>query len=141
MNSRTRLLLIGIGAVLYTGAIFWLGIGIGTRMNVNRTAVEVDNTQAMLTFNRLIEGRRLELLLSKGCLDAAREKVEIRMDQDTKLLASLFKGTLSPWVAKYVDDRDPKLLGTLDKFRSKYGDSWAEPDCEQNRSLKKHAAN
>jgi hypothetical protein len=140
MSSRTRLLLIGIGAVLYTGVIFWLGTGIGARTNLHRTAIEIDNTQAMLTFNRLLEGRRLELLLSKGCLDAAREKVDIRMDQDTKLLASLFKGTLSPWVAKYVDDRDPRFLGTLDKFRSKYGDSWVEPDCEQNRSPKKRAA-
>jgi hypothetical protein len=118
-------------------AILWIGIGIGIRINLHRTAIEIDNTQAMLTFNRLLEERRLELLLSKGCLEAAKEKVNIRMDQDTKLLASLFKGTLSPWVAKYVDDRDPNLLEALEKYTSKYGDSWMEPECAQNRIQRK----
>ena len=136
MNSRTKLLLIGICAVLYTGGIFWLGFGLGTRISLQRTALEVDNTQAMLTFNRLLEGRQLEALLSKGCPDAAKEKVDIRIDQDKRLLASLFNGTLSPWVAKYVDDRDPGLRGTLGAFKSKYGDSWVEPECEGKPRVK-----
>src|SRR5258708_39282514 len=123
MGSRTKLWLIGLGAVLYTVAVFWFGIVVSTRINLHQTAIEIDNTQAILAFNRLLEGRRLELLLSKGCLEAAKEKVDIRIDQDTRLLASLIKGELSPRVAKYIDDRDSHLLETLDKYTSKYGDS------------------
>ncbi len=129
MTSKIKLWLIGIGAVLYSATIFWLGIGIGMRSNLHQTAIELDNTQAMLAFNRLLEERKLELLLSKGCVTAAVEKTNIAIDQDTKLLASLFKGKLSPWITKYVDDRDPNLLKTLDTFKSKYGDSWREPEC------------
>ncbi len=75
MRLRARLWLI-----LYSMAILWIGIGIGIRINLHRTAIEIDNTQAILAFNRLLEGRRLELLLSKGCLEAAKEKVDIRID-------------------------------------------------------------
>jgi len=133
MTSKTKVLLFGVGAVLYTATILWLGIGFGMRSNVHHVAIEIDNTQAMLAFNRLLEERKLASLLSKGCVAAASEETNIRIDQETKLLASLFKGRLSPWVSKYVDDRDPHLLKTLDNFKSKYGDSWKEPECTQSR--------
>ncbi len=107
-------------------------MGIGMRSNVRQVAIEIDNTQAMLAFNRLLEERKLASLLSKGCVAAAVEEIDIRMDQDTKLLSSLFKGKLSPWVMKYVDDRDPNFSKTLDNFKSKYGDSWKEPECVKN---------
>ena len=129
ISPKIKPWLIGFAAVLYTAIIFWFGIALGMRSSLHQMATEIDNTQAMLAFNRLLDGRKLALLLSKGCVAAAAEKTNIGMDQDTKLLASLFKGKLSPWVTKYIDDRDPTLLSNLDKFKSKYGDSWAEPDC------------
>jgi hypothetical protein len=139
MASKTKLWTIALAAALLMVVVFWFGMTVGTRMGLDHIAIEVDNTQAILTFNRLLEGRRLEMLLSRGCVEAAKKKVDIRIDQDTKLLASLFKGTLSPRVAKYVNDRDPGFLQSLDKFTSKYGDSWKEPDCEQNGPLGKRS--
>ena len=77
----------------------------------------------------LVEG--LEHLIYKALLGL--KETDIAMDQDTKLLASLFKGKLSPWVIKNIEDRDPNLLKTLDNFKSKYDNSWPEPNCEQKR--------
>lgn len=133
MKGRAKVWLFGLGAVLYTVIILWLGIGIGTRMNVRQAATEIDSIQASLAFNRLLEDRKLASLLSRGCIAAAVKETDIAMDQDTKLLASLLKGKLSPWVIKYIEDRDPNLLKTLDNFQSKYGNSWPEPDCKQKQ--------
>jgi hypothetical protein len=99
-------------------------------MNVRQAATEIDSIQVSLAFNRLLEDRKLASLLSRGCVAAAIKETDIAMDQDTKLLASLFKGKLSPWVIKYIEDRDPSLLKTLDTFQSKYGNSWPEPTCK-----------
>jgi hypothetical protein len=62
---------------------------------------------------------------------AAATEIDIVMDQDTKLLASLYKGKLSSSTIEYIETRDPKLLKTLDKFKSKYGEVWKEPECPQ----------
>jgi hypothetical protein len=129
MPSKKKLWLIGIGVVFYTAAIVWLGMGFGMRSSVRRVGIEIDNTQAMLAFNRVLKERKLALLLSKGCVAAAAKEIDIALDQDTKLLSSLFKGELSPWVSKYVNDRDQNFLKSLETFKSKYGDSWKEPDC------------
>jgi hypothetical protein len=77
----------------------------------------------------LLEGRKLESLLSGGCAAAAAKEIDIVMDQDTKLLASLYRGKLSPETIKYINDRDPNLLKRLNTFKSKYGEIWQEPEC------------
>jgi hypothetical protein len=109
----------------------------GIRIGSRHTAIEIDDVQAMLAFNRILQERKLASLLSRGCMAAAIEETDIRIDQDTKLLASLFKGRLSPRVSKYVDDRDPNLRETLDNFKSKYGDSWREPRCADSKGSKR----
>ena len=129
MSAKKKPWLIGLIVIVYSIVIFWFGIAAGMRSNRHQLAQELDSTQAMLAFNRLLDERRLQSLLLKGCAGAALERTNISMDQDTRLLASLFKGRLSPWVAKYVKDRDLELLNSLPKFKSKYGDSWKEPEC------------
>ena len=123
--------LVGLAVVLFTTIILWLGMSMGTKMNRHETAIAIDDIQASLAFNRLLDERKLASLLSRGCVTAAAKEIDIVMDQDTKLLASLYKGKLSPSTIKYIGDRDPNLLGTLDKFKTKYGDFWKEPECPQ----------
>jgi len=107
----------------------------GMRSNLHELAIVLDDTQAELAFNRLLEERKLESLLSKGCTAAALEKTRISIDQDMTLLAS-FEGKLSPGAAKYINDREPTLLSALKEFKSKYGNSWTEPECS-TKSKKK----
>ena len=129
MRSKTKLSFIVMGSVIFTAVVFWIGMVIGTRLGSGKLENELNSTQAMLAFNRVLDERKLELLLSKGCVTQALAKTDIAIDQNTKLLATLFKGRLSPWVSKYISDRDPNFLSTLDGFRSKYGDSWTEKEC------------
>lgn len=129
MPPKARPWLIGFVGVVYTLIVLWLGIGFGTRLSRDQVAIAIDDIQASLAFNRLLEGRKLASLLSRGCAGAAATEIDIVMDQDTKLLASLYKGKLSSSTIEYIETRDPNLLKTLDKFKSKYGEVWKEPEC------------
>ena len=131
MTTKLKTWLIALGGVICTLIIFWVGVSVGTRAARHATATAIDDIQASLAFNRVLEGRKLESLLSRGCTAAAAKEVDILLDQDTKLLASLYRGKLSPATIKYIDDRDPKLLKTLGTFKSKYGEIWQEPECPQ----------
>lgn len=127
--SKMKLSLIGVSGVVFLAIVFWLGMAIGTRFVSGQLESELNSAQAMLAFNRILEGRQIGALLAKGCVAQALEKTNIAMDQDTKLIASLFNGKLSPQVSKYISDRDPSFLRSLDGFKSKYGDAWIEPEC------------
>ena len=130
MRSKIKLGLIGAGSVVFTAIVFWIGMAIGMRFGSGKLESELNSTQAMLAFNRVLDERKLELLLSKGCVAQALAKTDVAIDQNTKLLATLSKARLSPWVNKYIADRDPDFLPTLDGFKSKYGDSWTEKECK-----------
>jgi len=131
MNSKTKLILIGIATVVFSGIIFVAGVAVGLRHETVQVERELNSTQAMLAFNRILFERKLNLLLSKGCEAETLRAIDIGIDQDTELLATLFKEKLNPWISKYIADRDPDLLPSLDKFKSKYGNSWVEKDCAQ----------
>lgn len=131
VNTKIKSGLIGVAALFFIAMVFWLGIGVGVKYGSSQLAIELNSTQAMLAFNRILDERKLNLLLSKGCVTEALTKTDIAIDQDTKLIASLFKEKLSPWVSKYVSDRDPNFLNSLDGFKSKYGDSWTETECHK----------
>ena len=131
MHLKIRLWLIGVGAVVFTAIIFGIGVAIGMRHVSSQLESELNSTQAMLAFNRILDERQIKLMLSKGCVAEALAKTDIGLDQDTKLLATLFNGRLNPWVSKYITDRDPDFLRKLGEFKSKYGDSWAEPECRK----------
>lgn len=126
---KTGLITFGIvGAIIVS---FVIGLYVGERWAIANLSVELDSTQAMLAFNRIVVERRMQSLLSRGCMDAAMKEVDIDEDQDTRLLAEFFKGKLTPWTRKYVSDRDPNLVGTLSTFKSKYGSVWEQPDCHK----------
>ncbi len=92
---------------------------------------ELDKTQAELSFNHMVRYRELESDLSKGCYSIALEKARISKDQELKLLASFFNDHPNTSVSKYVSDRDPALVEYLKTFKSSYGSSWKEQQCNK----------
>jgi len=130
-RSRIKAGLVALGIVIVIVASFVGGLYVGERWAIANLSVELDSTQAMLAFNRILVERRMQSLLTKGCMDAAMKEMEIDEDQDTRLLAEFFQGKLTPWTRKYVSDRDPDLVKTLSTFKSKYGDMWQQPDCQK----------
>lgn len=121
--------MMGFAGVAYTLVILWLGTFFGASLSRHQAEIAIDDVQASLAFNRVLEGRKLNSLLSRGCAAAAAKQVDILLDQDTKLLASLYNGKLSPSTIKYIEVRDSTFLPSLATFKSKYGEIWREPDC------------
>ena len=92
---------------------------------------ELDKTQAMLWFNHLLEFRDIEGYLSKGCSEAALEMTRQSIDEEMHLLSEFHKENGNSSLNKYISDRDPKLLGQLDSFKSKYGGTYPVPRCDK----------
>jgi hypothetical protein len=91
--------------------------------------VGLQETQAMLWFNHLIQFREIESDLSKGCSPEALEKSRIAIDGELRLLSEFHKEYPNSSLNKYISDRDPKLLSQLESYKSKYGNSWTVPQC------------
>ena len=92
---------------------------------------ELQETQAMLWFNHLLQFREIESDLSKGCLPEGLEKTRIAIDGELRLLSEFHKEYPASSINKYISDRDPKLLGQLESYKSKYGNSWTVPQCKK----------
>ena len=120
-----------LGSVVAIVIAFAVGESLGQRSMISGMSVQLDGTQAMLAFNRIDDERQLQTLLSKGCVAQAQSQLDYYEGRDTKLLSEFFKGKLDPETIKYVSDRDPKLMASLNTFKSKYGTRWDEPDCNK----------
>lgn len=108
-----------------------IGQRLGERKAMENAAIEVDGIQVDLIFNRILSEKKMQSMLSKGCITETQNALGINLDQDTKLLAEFFKGKLTPDAIKYVSDRDPELVSSLRTFKSKYGSSWTEMECKK----------
>ena len=123
-----KLLLVVAAAVLFlltTAGSFFLG----TKLERHQFAEELDATQGMLWFNNLLQFRKIESNLAKGCSAAALEATKIAIDKEMELLSEFHKDHGASWLNKYISDRDPNLLDQLGSFQSKYGTVWEEPKC------------
>lgn len=121
---------VAIGCALAVVISFAIGERQGQRSMLAAARVDLNGVQAMLAFNRLQDERELQLMLSKGCVDQARSMIGYNEDQNMQLLAGFVKGKLNPEDVKYITDRDPKLLSSLNTFKSKYGARWEVPECK-----------
>ena len=131
MNSKIKLVLIGVGAVACTAMGYWVGVNNGVKFVSRQLVIELNSNEQKHEFDLVIDGRKLNSLLSKGCLAEALATIDNSIDMNTQLLADQFKGGLSPSVSKYISDREPDFLRTLDGFKSKYGNSWVEQECRR----------
>jgi hypothetical protein len=89
----------------------------------------------MLAFNRLQDERRWKSLPRNGCLRQATKSIDVAQDKDAELLAHFLRGNLDKGIVKYINDRDPALIGELKTFKSKYGSSWSEENCEDSLKI------
>ena len=127
-GSKLPTLIVGV-MVLIAGA-FVVGASFGQRTMLSRATPELNGVQAMLAFNRIQDERHLQSLLSHGCTDQAADFIDYTKDKDMELLSGFMKGKIDSDTVKYVSDRDPRLIGELKNFKSKYGSSWMESPCK-----------
>lgn len=126
MNRRIWATLL-ISATLVV--VFAIGDSVGQRTMLSVVKPQLNGVQAMLAFNRLLDDRQLQSLLARGCVTQAALTVDIAKDKDMEILAEFFKGPLDPAARSYVIARDPKLIGELAAFKSKYGRKWMVGKC------------
>lgn len=128
MAIRARYM--AIASAILVVVAFAVGDSLGQRSMLKAFGPQYDGVQAMLAYNQLDDDRRLQALLSKGCVAQAQSFLDFYEDRETRLLSEFFKGDLDRGTIKYVTDRDPKLVASLSTFKSKYGSRWDEPDCK-----------
>ena len=109
---------------------FALGWAMGERRMAMSTADDLKNVQAMLVFNRILDERRLQGLVSSGCANQAADELDYTLDKDTELLSHYVSEGIDAQTQKYISDRDHNLLNAVRTFKSKYGDSWVEKACQ-----------
>lgn len=117
--------------VALMAASYALGLSVGERKAFAQATVLMNGAQADLAYNRIVDERKMVLILSKGCMSQLQDKLAVNVDQGTALLAEFFKGQLDPDSIKYISDCDPELVKSLATFKSKYGDSWVEKACSR----------
>ena len=92
---------------------------------------QLNSVQGMTAFNRIMDNQKLQTLLSRGCITQASYSLDVAQDEDMEILSRFVThDQLDAQAVQYISDRDPKLLGKLKTFKSKYGNSWAEPECK-----------
>jgi hypothetical protein len=111
-------------------AAFAIGNSFGQKSMLSTASVQLNDVQAMLTFNRLSDERELQSLLVKGCVSQAGALLDFYKDKDMGLLADFLRGRLNNSTKQYLFSRDPNLATELPKFHSKFGGVWAVPDCK-----------
>lgn len=117
-------------AVVAIAVSFAVGNSVGQRTMLAAASVQLNDVQAMLAFNHLLDDRELQSLLDRGCGTQAAAVVDFYRDKDTESLAGFFRGRLNESTRDYVSKRDPDLVKGLGSFQSKYGQQWAVPECK-----------
>lgn len=123
-----------VAVIVYIASVIaslLIGANIGQRKAMAHASVEVNGIQADLLFNRILDERKMQSILSRGCVTETQRELDINEDQDMELLAKFFSGELTSQARKYISDREPGLAKALGTFKSKYGDSWVEISCKK----------
>jgi hypothetical protein len=117
-------------APLALAIAFGIGDSVGQRTMLAVASTQVNDVQAILAFNRIRDEREVQSLLERGCVTQAKEYLDFYRAEELETLAGFFRGSLSDSTKEYVSLRDPDLLKDLATYRSKYGRTWAAPDCK-----------
>lgn len=79
-----------------TATGYWVGVNGGVKYVSRQLVVELNSNEQKHEFDQIIDGRKLNSLLSKGCLPEALATIDNTIDMNTQLLADQFKRGLSP---------------------------------------------
>ncbi|WEN15109.1 hypothetical protein PY254_00030 [Rhodanobacter sp. AS-Z3] len=61
-----------------------IGANIGERKATTHASIEVNGIQADLLFNRILDERKMQSMLSRGCVSEATLELDINEDQDMR---------------------------------------------------------
>jgi hypothetical protein len=107
-----------------------IGESLGQRSMLKQAGIQLDGVQAMLLFDRIVEERKLKSLLAHGCATEAMTAIDHNENSDLKLLAEFANGKLDQSAVTYISNRDANILNELKTFKSKFGNTWPEPECK-----------
>ena len=127
LTRRNVILTIVIVAVAISS--FVIGDSIGQRSMRKPIRIQVDRVQAMVLVDRIVEERKVKSLLARGCATEAMTMVDHHENSDLKLLAEFVNGDLDRPALTYITNQAPDILNELKTFKSKYGNTWREPEC------------
>jgi hypothetical protein len=125
-----RNLFFALTIVIIATLAFAIGESLGQRSMLKQAGVQLDGVQAMLLFDRIVEERKIKSLLAHGCATEAMTAIDHDENSDMKLLAEFANEKLEQSTITYIANRDPNLLKELKTFKSKYGNTWPEPECK-----------
>jgi hypothetical protein len=108
---------------------FLIGDSVGQRSMRKPVRIQVDGVQAMLLVDRLVEERKIKSLLARGCATEAMSALDHNENSDLRLLAEFVNGDLDRSALTYITTQAPNILDELKTFKSKYGNTWREPEC------------
>ena len=129
MTRNLRYVLIAVSMLLIAAGSFVLGVHRGRSISKVLVTESSYYLQADLGLNHLHNYLELEEDLVRGCVDTALEKLSINVDQQKRLIASLYSESELDIIKQILERRDPALLKELPLFKSKYGDAWQTPQC------------
>jgi hypothetical protein len=110
---------------------FVIGDSIGQRSMRKPIRIQVDGVQAMLLVDRIVDERKIKSLLAHGCATEAMTMVDHQENSDLKLLSEFVNGDLDLPALTYITNQSPDILNELKTFKSKYGNTWREPECSR----------
>jgi hypothetical protein len=122
-------------AVLIFGTIvgivlgYAIGNSYGQREMLKQADAGLNDIQASLGLNKILEDRRWKNMLNQGCLDQPANDIDFDENQSMDLLAGHLKKSVSERTLKYINDRDPSLIRELKDFKSKDSGVFAEDSC------------
>jgi hypothetical protein len=96
---------------------------------LKQAGIQLDGVQAMLLFDRIRQERKIKSLLERGCLTAATSTLDHDENVDMNLLAEFVRGRLDQPSITYIANLDSNIFNELKTFKSKYGNTWPEPNC------------
>jgi hypothetical protein len=120
---------LSVSAILIAFISFAIGESLGQRTMLKQASIQLDGVQAMLLFDRIGKERKIKSLLERGCLTAATSTLDHDENVDMNLLAEFVRGRLDQPSITYIANRDSNILNELKTFKSKYGNTWSEPTC------------
>ena len=127
MTRRTMIFTLAV--VIVAALSFGIGESLGQRSMLRSLKVQLDGVQAMLLVDRIVEERKVKSLLAHGCATEAMTMVDHHENSDLKLLAEFINGNLDRSAITYITNQAPNILNELRTFKSKYGNTWREPEC------------
>jgi hypothetical protein len=128
--TRCRTVTVVVAVILSLAIGLGAGLSLGQRSMLTAADTELRNIQAMLVFNRILEGRQLQALMSRGCVSQAGDQISFHLDKDMELLSHHANLGLDAQARQYISDRDPAMLQSLKGFKSRYGKVWTEKACQ-----------